>query len=126
MKKQRKEIQQQRYELYDQERIQNIERCKMKRNEIISHSKKVPKKRNYEEELEGEDNYLDRELFKYQIRNTDDNYVIRKDFSAKKKENELFENNKNKILITDNAYVMRDSQGQKAEIKKEDLEGVTC
>ena len=98
----------------------------MKRNEIISHSKKVPKKRNYEEELEGEDNYLDRELFKYQIRNTDDNYVIRKDFSAKKKENELFENNKNKILITDNAYVMRDSQGQKAEIKKEDLEGVTC
>ena len=51
----------------------------MKRNEIISHSKKVPKKRNYEEELEGEDNYLDRELFKYQIRNTDDNYVIRKD-----------------------------------------------
>ena len=94
----------------------------MKRNEIISHSKKVPKKRNYEEELEGEDNYLDRELFKYQIRNTDDNYVIRKDFSAKKKENELFENNKNKILITDNAYVMRDSQGQKAEIKKEDLD----
>jgi len=126
LKKQRKDIQYQRYELYDQERIQNIERCKAKRNEIIAHSKKIPKKKNYEEELEGEDNYLDNELFKYKIRNSDDNYVIRKNFSAKKKENELFESNKNKILITDNAYVMRDSKGQKAEIKKEDLEGVTC
>ena len=51
MKKQRKEIQNQRYELYDKERLTNIERCKTKRNEIIAHSKKViPKK--YEEERE--------------------------------------------------------------------------
>jgi len=28
--------------------------------------------------------------------------------------------------VTDNAYVMRDSAGQKTEFKKEDLEGVTC
>ena len=129
LKKQRKEIQQQRYELYDQERLNNIERCIAKRNEIISHSKKVvPRKFNYEEELEGEDNYNNNiDMLKYKIRNTDDNYVIRRDFSAgKKKENELFEKNKNKILVTDNSYVMRDSMGHKAEIKKEDLEGVTC
>ena len=128
MKKQRKEIQQQRYELYDQERLNNIERCIAKRNEIISHSKKVvPRKINYEEELEGEDNYNNSDLLRYKIRNSDDNYVIRRDFSAnKRKENEIFEINKNKILVTDNSYVMRDSVGQKAEIKKEDLEGVTC
>ena len=116
MKKQRKEIQQQRYELYDQERLNNIERCIAKRNEIISHSKKVvPRKINYEEELEGEDNYNNSDLLRYKIRNSEDNYVIRRDFSAnKRKENEIFEINKNKILVTDNSYVMRDSVGQKA------------
>ena len=38
----------------------------------------------------------------------------------------MLETNRNKILITDSAYVMRDSMGQKAEIKKEDLDQVTC
>ena len=38
----------------------------------------------------------------------------------------MFQANKNKILITDGAYVMRDSMGKKSEIKKEDLDKVTC
>ena len=79
MKKQRKEIQNQRYELYDKERLTNIERCKTKRNEIIAHSKKViPKK--YEEELEEEEKYNENNnnINKYRINNSDDNYVIRK------------------------------------------------
>ena len=46
----------------------------------------VPRKFNYEEELEGEDNYNNNiDMLKYKIRNTDDNYVIRRDFSAGKK-----------------------------------------
>lgn len=127
MKKQRKEIQNQRYELYDKERLTNIERCKSKRNEIIAHSKKViPKK--YEEELEEEEKYNENNnnINKYRINNSDDNYVIRKIYSGKKRENEMFETNKNKILVTDNSYVMRDSMGKKAEIKKEEIDLVTC
>ena len=65
-------------------------------------------------------------MYKYKIKNTDDNYVIRKNFSGKKRENQMFQANKNKILITDGAYVMRDSMGKKSEIKKEDLDKVTC
>ena len=65
-------------------------------------------------------------MYKYKIKNTDDNYVIRKNFSGKKRENQMFQTNKNKILITDGAYVMRDSMGKKSEIKKEDLDKVTC
>ena len=77
LKKQRKEIQTQRYELYNQERLANIERCKSKRNEIISHSKKIVKKTK-EEELDNDENYDDYNMNKYRIRNSDDNYVIRK------------------------------------------------
>jgi len=125
LKKQRKEIQTQRYELYNQERLANIERCKSKRNEIIMHSKKiVPKKK--EEELDNEENYDDYNMNKYRIRNSDDNYVIRKVYSGKKRENEIFETNKNKILVTDASYVMRDSMGKKAEIKKEEIDSYKC
>ena len=83
LKRQKKDIQTQRYELYDQERLNNIERCKTKRNEIILHSKKIIPKKKQEEELEGED--FNEDILKYKIRNSDDNYVIRKNFSAKKK-----------------------------------------
>ena len=126
MKKQRKEIQTQRYELYDKERLTNIERCKSKRNEIIAHSKKV-KPKNYEEELEEEEKYNDNNnINKFRINNSEDNYVIRKIYSGKKRENEMLETNKNKILVTDNSYVMRDSMGRKSEIKKEEIDLVTC
>ena len=125
-KKQSKEIQAQRYELYDQERINNIERCKAKRKEIIANSKKVVKKNNFEEELEGEDNYNENNN-NYKIRNSEDNYIIRNNLSAKKqKQNEIYENNKNQILVTEGAYIMRNSAGEKAKLKKEELEGVTC
>ena len=125
LKKQKKEIQTQRYELYNQERLANIERCKSKRNEIILHSKKiVPKIR--EEELDDEENYDDLNMNKYRIRNSDDNYVIRKVYSGKKRENEIFETNKNKILVTDASYIMRDSTGKKAEIKKDEIDSYQC
>ena len=125
LKKQRKEIQTQRYELYNQERLANIERCKSKRNEIISHSKKVVPKPK-EEELDNNENYDDYNMNKYRIRNSDDNYVIRKVYSGKKRENELFETNKNKILVTDASYIMRDSMGNKAEIKKDEVDSYQC
>ena len=125
LKKQKKEIQTQRYELYNQERLANIERCKSKRNEIILHSKKIiPKLR--EEELDDEENYDDFNMNKYRIRNSDDNYVIRKVYSGKKRENEIFETNKNKILVTDASYIMRDSTGKKAEIKKDEIDSYQC
>ena len=125
IKKQRKEIQTQRYELYNQERLANIERCKSKRNEIIAHSKKV-KPKIKEEELDNEENMDDYNYNKYRIRNSDDNYIIRKVYSGKKRENEIFETNKNKILVTDVSYVMRDSKGRKAEIKKDEIDSYQC
>ena len=125
-KKQRKEIQTQRYELYEQERLNNIERCKAKRKEIITHSKKVIKPTKLEEELEDEVNYNENDNF-YKIRNSEDNYVLRGNLSAKKKkQNEIYENNKNQILVTEGAYIMRNSVGEKAKINKKELEEVTC
>ena len=51
-----KDIQNQRYILYEAERVKNIERCISKRQEIISHTKKVKpnekKINNYEDETQ--------------------------------------------------------------------------
>ena len=51
-KKQSKEIQNQRFELFEEERQSNINRCILKRQELIANTKKVkPKEKNYKKKL---------------------------------------------------------------------------
>ena len=129
-KKQSKEIQNQRFELFEEERQSNINRCILKRQELIANTKKVkPKEKNYkknydedsEEDIFDFNDYNDLKL-KYKVRNSDDNYIIRKNFSSKKQKFIP----KNMILITDNSYVMNKSNGQKSELTKDEVSKYTC
>jgi len=114
IKKQSSEIQKQRYELYESERQSNINRCILKRQEIISNTKKIvpsQKKLNVEEN-DAEDNEEDAsfdDLYKrYKARKTENNsYYLRKNNSTKRQKFVP----KKKILITENSYIMNNSSG---------------
>ena len=124
-KKESKEIQKQRYELYEEQRKSNINRCILKRQEIIANSKKIkpPVKENKEESDEEEEEDLDLDLdyrikLRNNINNTEaNNYLLRKNYSTKKPNFTPT----NKILVTEKSYVFNSSNGVKSEITKEDL-----
>ena len=52
----------------------------------------------------------------------EDNYIIRKNQSAKK----VNFTPRNKIFATEDSYVMNNSSGKKSELKKEDINKITC
>ena len=129
-KKLPKEIQEQRYELYEEQRQNKINRCILKRKEIISNSKKVEpvvkKYKSYEEvsEEEEDDNFdLDYKIkSNNKVRNTENNYILRKNYSTKKS-NFI---PKNKILATEKSYIINRDNGIQNEITKEDLGKLAC
>ena len=131
-KKQPKEIQNQRYELYEEQRQNNIKRCIMKRQEIISNTKKVKPSplnyRTYDAEESDEDEDINIHISNsrpiYNLKNSEYNYYLRKNFSTNKKKTKL--EKKNKILITDKSYIMNNSLGTKSEITKDDIGKFTC
>ena len=121
------------YELYEEERKSNINRCILKRHELISNTKKVKptlKKIKNDEESEDEDfnfisSYKQFELSQnYKLRKSEDNYInfLRKNKSAKKQKFVP----EHKIIETKNKYIMNSSNGKKSEITKQDLEKITC
>jgi len=121
-KKESKEIQKQRYELYEEQRKSNINRCILKRQEIIANSKKIkPSVKVDKEESDEEEEDLDldyRIKLRNNIKNTEaNNYLLRKNYSSKKSSFTPT----NKILVTENSYVFNNSKGVKSEITKEDL-----
>lgn len=59
---------------------------------------------------------------KYGIRNSDDNYMIRKNFSSRKPK---FVPQK-KIIVTDNSYILKTSNGKKSKITKIELDNIEC
>ena len=136
-KKYSKDIQKQRYELYEQQRQNNLERCISKRKEIIAHSKKIkPSVKKYNNYGEEEDEFdeeikLDLDyklkLNKKTLRNSESyNYLRRinhSNDSTKRKKSP----NKKKILETSNSYIMNNSKGmKKTEITKKDLAEFSC
>ena len=136
-KKFSKDIQKQRYDLYEQQRQNNLDRCISKRKEIIANSKKIKpsvKKYNNYGENEDEDDEeikidLDYKLKLNQIslRNSESyNYLRRinhSNDSTKRKKSP----HKKKILVTSNSYVMNDSKGmKKTEITKQELSEFPC
>ena len=136
-KKYSKDIQTQRYDLYEQQRQNNLERCISKRKEIIAHSKKIKpsdkKYNNYGENEEEDDEEIrvdldyKLKLNKISLRNSESyNYLRRinhSNDSAKRKKSPP----KKKILVTSNSYIMNDSKGmKKTEITKKNLAEFAC
>ena len=126
-----KEIQEQRYALYEEERKIKIERCISKRQEIIANTKKIkPKEKNksFKEESEEEDNNyynnLNYEEYKrrYKIRNTENNYIFRKSHSTKKQKLIPI----NKVIVTDNSYTINNGKGKTSTITKDDIDKIQC
>ena len=119
LKKLSKEIQNQKYNFYEEERKNNIKRCIQKRQEIINLTKK-PKnnlKKNKSEEKSNEE--------RESSLNNSDNFSNSKKNRNKSGYNIYNEKNK-KIYVTEDSYVMSNNNGGKSLIKKEDLENVTC
>ena len=128
-----KEIQQQRYSLYEQERQSKIERCIAKRQEIIANTKKIkPKEKNKnlnENSEEEEDNNfyynsLNYEEYKrrYKIRNTENNYIFRKSNSTKKQKSIPI----NKVIVTDNSYTINNGKGKKSTLTQDEVDNIQC
>ena len=87
----------------------------------------MKKSKSFEDESDEEDNLnikLDNvELrYKYGIRNSEDNYIIRKNYSSRKPKFVP----QNKIIVTENSYIMKNSNGKESKITKKDLEGYEC
>ena len=125
-KNQSKEIKEQRYELYDEQRQSNINRCILKRKELISNSKKVkPVIKDYKsnEEESDEDNFdLDYNIkANNNVRNSENNF-LRKNYSTKKTKFIP----KNKYLVTEKSYIINRDNGIQNELTKEDLGKFTC
>ena len=119
LKKLSKEIQNQKYNFYEEERKNNIKRCIQKRQEIINLTKKP--KNNLKKNKSEEKSYEERES----SLNNSDNFSNSKKNRNKSGYNIYNEKNK-KIYVTEDSYVMSNNNGGKSLIKKEDLENVTC
>ena len=130
-KKESKEVQEKRYEMYEDTRKKNIERCIEKRKELIANSKEIKKqqilKRNRSYDDEFEDLYLNlndynNELINNnEIRKSQDNYILRKNYSSTKKFVP-----KKRYIITKNSYIINKTNGGQTQITKEELENFDC
>ena len=124
-------MQEKRYGMYEDIRKENIERCIEKRKELIANSKKIIKpqilKRNKSYDDDFEDLYLrlndyNNELINNnEIRKSQDNYILRKNYSSTKKFVP-----KKKYIITKNSYIINKSNGGQSKITKEELENFDC
>ena len=128
-KKLSKDLQNQRYILYEEERLNNINQCISKRKELIKNMKKINKKnRSYDDGDEDSDDDLEKDYDKieirqrYGLRNSEDNYILRKNYSTNRR-NFL---PVNKILVTEKSYILKNSNGKKSEITKEEIEKFRC
>ena len=124
-------MQEKRYEKHEEERKINIKRCIEKRKELIANSKEIIKpkilKRNRSYDDDFEDFYLKLNEFNNElinnneIRKSQDNYILRKNFSSTKKFVP-----KKKYIITENSYIINKSNGGQTKITKEELENFDC
>ena len=118
LKKLGKEIQTQRYNYYNEERQNNINRCIQQRREIINLTKKNKSKNSKEKSVN---------LSDYEISNNDVNNNTKSKILKKTKSNCKVINEKDrKIYMTENSYIMQDKNGNNAEITKNELDNITC
>ena len=105
LKKYNNNIQKERYNLYDEERKSNIEKCIKKRKELINATKKEKKNT------------------KINISNTKNNSISNNILNKKGKS--IYQD-KIRYFMTEDSYMMKSINGGKSMITKEDLDNVTC
>ena len=122
LKKLGKEIQTQRYNFYEEERQNNVNRCIQERKAMIALTKKKSKIKLKKNNSDNIDTINYNDLADLSISNNKSANSIRN-----KRNNIKVYNEKNKkIFMTDSSYIMNNSDGSKALITKEDLEKITC
>ena len=135
LKKLGKEIQNQRYQFYNQERENNINRCIQQRKEIINLTKKN-KQNKIKEEKEIKENLV-MSLSDNELSNNDISIQTKSRISNRTKNNlknsqiklinyKVINNKDKKIYMTDSSYIMQDKNGNNAEITKNELDSITC
>ena len=135
LKKLGKEIQNQRYQFYNQERENNINRCIQQRQELINLTKKN-KQNKIKEEKEIKENLV-MSLSDNELSNNDISIQTKSRISNRTKNNlknsqiklinyKVINNKDKKIYMTDSSYIMQDKNGNNAEITKNELDSITC
>ena len=110
LKKVKKETQNQRYNLYEEERKKNIQRCIDKRKELITSTKKTKNNLRNNKKLEIDtNNSLNNSKSQKLLNRRNNSYLEDKG-----------------ILITDNTYIMNKRYGGRVKVTKDDLNLVTC
>ena len=134
LKKLGKEIQNQRYQFYNQERENNINRCIEQRQELIKLTKKNKLKQNNIKEIK--ENKVT-SLSDIELSNNDISIQSKSKISNISKTNlntkpiklskcKLIKSKDKKIYMTDSSYIMQDKNGNNAEITKNELDNITC
>ena len=132
LKKLGKEIQAQRYKLYNEERQNNINRCIQQRQEIIMLTKKNKLKKNKNKSKDKFVSLSDNDISITEINNITRSQNLNKTKSNINSQTIRINNYKvinekdKKIYMTDNSYIMQDKNGNNAEITKNELEKITC
>ena len=120
LKKSSKDNQNKKYNLYEQERQNNIKKCIEKRKKFIINTKNQIQKQPQNNKT---NNTKSNNKSKSLPRNieTEGNIIDKK---ARRKST-IFDE-KNRIIMTDDTYMMRNRSGRKSLITKEDLDKITC
>ena len=120
LKKSSKDNQNQKYNLYEQERQNNIKKCIEKRKELILNTKnQIQKEQQNNNTKNTKSNNKSKSIPR---KNETEGNII--DKTARRKST-IFEE-KNRIIMTDDTYMMRNRSGRKSLITKEDLDKITC
>ena len=124
LKKMGKEIQNQRYNFFNEERKNNINRCIQQRKELINLTKK--------NKINKLGNSGDNELIIAEVNNTIKSKSLNKtksnmnDKTIKISNYKVINEKDKKIYMTENSYIMQDKLGNNAEITKNELDQITC
>ena len=132
LKKMGKEIQEQRYKLYEDERQNNINRCIEQRKEIIMLTKKSKNHKNNNDDKDKLASLSDNDFSISEVYATSKSRNLSKTKSNTNSQVIKINNYKvvnekdKKIYMTENSYIMQDKNGNNAELTKEDLNKITC
>ena len=132
LRKMGKEIQEQRYKLYEDERQNNINRCIEQRKEIIMLTKKSKNHKNNNDDKDKLASLSDNDFSISEVYATSKSRNLSKTKSNTNSQVIKINNYKvvnekdKKIYMTENSYIMQDKNGNNAELTKEDLNKITC
>ena len=130
LKKMGKEIQNQRFKFFNEERQNNINRCIEQRKELILLTKKTKGNKLKNKDKLG--SLSDNDISVTEVNNTTKSKNLNQTKSFTNSQTIKISNYKvvnekdKKIYMTENSYIMKDKNGHNAELTKEELDQITC